>query len=167
MPTGYFVRPPVAVPYELMRTLTALSLLCMLVGCAHTRTYEVNLKNHADDWLTIGLVKEGGPMQADWEPPEMAVADQQKPSAVMWEQVPPDKAADTGKVKGRFFSNSQAILRVYEGKLGLEGMLAISRGQPNRVDIELHPGVNRFTITREGDRLVVERDERVNLMAEQ
>jgi hypothetical protein len=150
-----------------MRTLIALPLLCLLVGCATTRTYEVDLKNHADDWLTIGLIKEGGPVQADWEAPEVAVSNDQKPSAVMWEQVPPGKAADTGPIKGRFFSHSQAVLRVYEGKLGLEGMLAISRGQPNRIDVELHPGVNRFTVTRDGERLIIERDERVNLMNEQ
>jgi hypothetical protein len=149
-----------------MRTLTALPLLCLLVGCATTRTYQVDLKNHSDDWLTIGMIKEGGPVQKDWQAPEVAIADEQKPSATMWEQIPPGKAADTGPVKGRFFSNSQAILRVYEGKLGLEGMMAISRGQPNRLDLELHPGVNRFTITREGDRLVVSRDERVNLMSQ-
>ncbi|HEY2588599.1 MAG TPA: hypothetical protein VGI81_22850 [Tepidisphaeraceae bacterium] len=150
-----------------MRTLTALPLLCLLVGCAHTRTYEVTLKNHADDWLTIGLVKEGGPAQPDWQAPEVAVSNEQTPSAMMWEHVPPGKAADTGQIKGKFFSGSQAILRVYEGKLGLEGMMAISRGQPNRADIELHPGANRFTVTRDGDRLIVERDERVNMMSQQ
>jgi hypothetical protein len=150
-----------------MRTLTALPLLCLLVGCASTRTYEVDVKNHADDWLTIGMIKEGGPMQNDWQPPEDAIASQRKPSAAMWEQVPPGKAADTGPVKGRFFSASQAVLRIYEGKLGLEGMLAISRGQPDRLDLELHPGMNRFTIVREGDRLIAERDERVNLMNQQ
>lgn len=150
-----------------MRTLTALPLLCLLVGCASTRSYDVNLKNQTDGWLTIGLVKEGGPMQPDWRPPEVALSSQQKPSAVFWQQVPPGKEADTGAIKGRFFRNSQAILRVYDGKLGLEGIMAISRGQPNRVDIALHPGMNQIAITRDAEVISASREERVTLMAQQ
>lgn len=150
-----------------MRTIIALSLLCLTVGCASTRTYDVAVKNQTDDWLTIGLVKEGGPMQPDWESPESAVSNDRKPSAVMWEHVPPGKTADTGPIKGRFFRRSQAVLRIYEGKLGLEGMMAISRDQPNRVDVPLHAGLNRFEITRQAEQLVASRDEPVTLMSQQ
>lgn len=150
-----------------MRTIIALSLLCLTVGCASTRSYDVAVKNQTDDWLTIGLVKEGGPIQKDWESPESAVSNDRKPSALMWEHVPPGKTADTGAIKGRFFPDSQAVLRIYEGKLGLEGMMAISRGQPNRLDISLHPGLNRFEITQQGVQLVSSRDEPVTLMSQQ
>lgn len=150
-----------------MRTILALSLLCVMVGCASTRTYDVAVKNQTDDWLTIGLVKDGGPFQPDWESPESALSNDRKPSAVMWEHVPPGKTADTGEIKGRFFRDSQAILRVYEGKLGLEGMMAISRDQPNRVDLALHPGLNRLEIDRKGEQLVASRDEPVTLMSQQ
>lgn len=150
-----------------MRTIIAFSLLCVTVGCARTRTYEVAVKNQTDGWLTVGLIKQGGPIQTDWEAPEAALANNRKPSAVMWEQVPPGKTADSGPIKGRFFRASQAVLRVYEGKLGLEGMMAISRGQPNRIDIPLHAGQNRFQVGQQGDELVSSREESVTLMSQQ
>jgi hypothetical protein len=127
----------------------------------------VAVKNQTDGWLTVGLIKQGGPIQTDWESPEAALANNRKPSAVMWEQVPPGKTADTGPIKGRFFRKSEAVLRVYEGKLGLEGMLAISRGQKNRIDIPLHVGLNRFQVEQQGDELVSSRDEPVTLMSQQ
>jgi hypothetical protein len=150
-----------------MRTTIALTLLCLSVGCASNRTYDVAVKNQTDGWLTIGLIKEGGPIQPDWEAPEAALSNDRKPSALMWEHVPPGKTADTGAIKGRFFRDSQAILRVYEGKLGLEGMMAISRGQPNRIDIPLHAGLNRFEVTQQGEQLVSSREEPVTLMSQQ
>jgi hypothetical protein len=150
-----------------MRTIIGLSLLLLTVGCASNRSYDVAVKNQTDGWLTIGLIKEGGPIQPDWEAPEAALSNDRKPSAVMWEQVPPGKTADTGAVKGRFFRHSEAVLRVYEGKLGLEGMMAISKGQPNRIDIPLHAGFNRFEVSQQGDELVSSRQEPVTLMTQQ
>ena len=167
MPSGYSTGQIGTVRYLIMRTFIALSLLCLTVGCASTRSYDVSLKNQTDGWLTIGLIKDGGPFQPDWEAPERALSNDRKPSAVMWEHVPPGKVADTGAIKGRFFRHSQAILRVYEGKLGLEGMMAISRGEPNRIDIPLHPGLNRLSVTQEGEELSSAREEPVTLMSQQ
>jgi hypothetical protein len=150
-----------------MRTFIVLSLLWLTVGCASTRTYDVSVKNQTDGWLTIGLVKEGGPIQPDWESPEAALSNDRSPSAVMWEHVPPGKTAETGPVKGRFFRSSEAVLRVYEGKLGLEGMMAISKDQPNRIDLPLHTGLNRFNVAQQGEELVSSRQEPVTLMSQQ
>jgi len=131
-----------------MRTPTALLLLCTLVGCASTRTYEVSVRNDTTEPITIGLVKDGDPFERAWISPEDAAIAQQEPDASMWASIPPGKTADTGAVSGKFNHSAQAILRIYEGKLNLSGILAISRGQPNRLDIPLHPGMNRFTVTQ-------------------
>jgi hypothetical protein len=136
-----------------MRTHTALLLLCTLVGCASTRTYEVSIKNDTTEPVTIGLVKEGDPFERSWVSPEDAAIAQQEPDSSMWASIPPGKTADTGLISGRFNPSAQAILRIYEGKLNLSGILAISRGQPNRLDIALHPGMNRFTVTQPGTQL--------------
>jgi len=137
-----------------MRTPTALLLLCTLVGCASNRTFEVSVKNDTAEPLTIGLVKEGDPFERAWVSPEDAAIAQQEPDPSMWASIPPGKTADTGPVSGKFNPSAQAILRIYEGKLNLSGILAISRGQPNRLDIRLHPGMNQFTVTQPSTQLV-------------
>jgi hypothetical protein len=142
-----------------MRILIALPLLCILVGCAATRTYQVSVKNDTANTITIGLVKEGDPFEPDWASPEEAAIAGQEPVPHMWAAIPPGKAADTGRVQGKFNSKAEAILRVYEGKLNLSGILAISRDQPNRRDILLHPGLNRLTITQQDGKIEATRAE--------
>jgi len=141
-----------------MRTLTALSLLCILVGCATNQTYRVAVTNDTQEPITIGLVKEGDPYQDQWASPELAATQNRAPDSRMWAAIPPGKTADTGPVKGRFRGDAQAILRVYEGDLNLSGILAINRDQPNRMDIPLHPGMNHITVTEQGVRLHAMRD---------
>jgi hypothetical protein len=77
----------------------------------------------------------------------------------MWAAIPPGKTADTGKVTGKFERHAVAVLRVYEGKLNLSGILAVSRDQPNRLDLPLRPGENHFTITQQGEKLFASPDE--------
>src|SRR5271154_5621264 len=120
-----------------MRTVTAIVLLWMSIGCASTPTFEVSVKNNTTEPLTIGLVKEGDPFERAWVSPEDAAIAQQEPDPSMWASIPSGKTADTGLVSGKFNPSAQAILRIYEGKLTLSGILAISRGQPNRLDIPL------------------------------
>jgi hypothetical protein len=136
-----------------MPKLIALPLLVLLVGCAQTRTFEVSVQNNTPDPITIGLVKEGDPFQRDWESPEEAAIAQRQPSARMWAAIPPGKTAGTGPIKGRFDSKARAILRVYQGELNLSGILAVSRGSPGRMDIPLHPGMNRFIVSKQEDQL--------------
>lgn len=133
--------------------------LWLSVGCSSTRTYEVSVSNNTEGPITIGLTKEGSPFQPEWASPEDAAIAGQPPVNTMWAAIPAGKTADTGAVKGKFASGSHAVLRVYQGKLNLQGILAVSRGQPNRMDIPLHPGLNRFTITDEGPRLMASREE--------
>ena len=52
----------------------------------------------------------------------------------------------TGAVKGQFLPSTAAQLRVYSGAEKFSDLLAISRGSPNRLDLDLKPGSNSFTM---------------------
>lgn len=142
-----------------LRPLTALSLLVLATGCATQETFHVTVKNDTPGPITVGLVKEGDPYQRAWASPEDAAINGQKPDAEMWAAVPPGKTVDTGEVKGRFCSDTRAVLRVYEGDLKLANILAISRGQSNRYDLVLHPGNNHVIVfDRDGQVVAVENE---------
>jgi hypothetical protein len=144
-----------------LRTLTAMSMLVLATGCATQQTFHVTVKNATDGPITVGLVKEGDPFQRAWASPEAAAINGEKPDAEMWAAIPAGKTVDTGQVKGRFRSNARAILRVYQGDLKLADILAISRGQPNRYDLVLHPGEDRVVVfDREGQIIAVESEPR-------
>lgn len=142
-----------------LRTLTALSLLVLSTGCTSNQTFHVSVKNDTDGAITVGLVKEGDPYQRQWAAPEQSAINGQQPSAEMWAAVAPGKTIDTGEVKGRFRSSAHAVLRVYKGELDLDGILAVSRGQPNRSDVLLHPGRNRIVVFDRGGYLIAVNDE--------
>jgi hypothetical protein len=118
----------------------------MALGCARTRTYQVSLTNHTESPITFGVVKHGDPFERSWAAPEEIEARGGHASADMWGAIPPGKTALSDELKGRFKSNSIAYLRVYQGKLDLAGIMAVSRGQPNRLDLVLEPGMNRITV---------------------
>jgi len=102
--------------------------------------------NHTDNPITFGMVKHGDPDEHNWASPEAAESNGAHASAELWGAVPPGKTAVSDAVKGRFTRSASAELRVYEGKLDLAGVMAISRGEPNRLDLPLNPGMNKFTI---------------------
>ncbi|HEY8751641.1 MAG TPA: hypothetical protein VIM11_26910 [Tepidisphaeraceae bacterium] len=129
-----------------MRTLTALLLLSLAVGCAQTRTYQVSVTNHTQSPITFGVVKHGDPYEREWAAPEEIEAEGGHASAELWAAIPPGKTAVSEELKGRFGRNAIAYLRVFQGKLDLAGIMAIGRGQPNRLDIVLAPGMNKFVI---------------------
>ena len=136
-----------------MRTSTAFLLCLFAAGCVQTRTYQLSVSNQTTEPLTIGLTKIGGPFEREWAAPEDAAIAQQEPDAQMWAVIPAGKTGDTPAITGKFDSDALAVLRVYQGKLNLSGILAISRGQPNRLDLPLHPGLNRLVITQKGTQL--------------
>jgi hypothetical protein len=142
-----------------MRTLTALVLASLALGCSHTRTYQVSITNHTDSPITFGMVKHGEPFEQNWAPPEVVEANGGHASAELWGAIPPGKTAVSDAVKGRFASNAVAELRVYQGKLDLAGIMAVSRGQPNRLDLPLDPGMNKFTIINLNGHFEAVRDE--------
>lgn len=142
-----------------MRTITVLLLAGLTLGCSHSRIYQVSVTNSTGEPITFGLVKQGEPFEQTWASPEDAAIYGGKASAQNWAAIPPGKTATSEQLKGRFRSDAMAYLRVYEGKLDLPGILAISRGEPNRLDLLLTPGFNKFVITDEDGHFVAHRDE--------
>lgn len=129
-----------------MRTVCAILLLLALFGCARTETYQVRLTNKTTGPITFGVVKLGEPFERKWATPEDASYHGEKPSPEMWGSVGPGKTAISQPIMGKFSGNAAAYLRVYEGKLDLIGIMAVSRGASNRVDMMLLPGPNRITV---------------------
>ena len=142
-----------------MRTTTLLLLASFLLGCSHTRVYQVSVANRTHEPITFGMVKEGDPFEARWASPEDAAIYGANPSAETWGAIPAGRTAISSQIKGRFRRNSEAVLRVYEGKLDLPQILAVSRGEPNRLDLPLQPGFNAFVITDQDGHFIATRDE--------
>jgi len=142
-----------------MRTLTAFVLASLILGCAQTRTYQVSVTNHTAAPITFGIVKHGDPYEYKWAPPEVVEANGGRASAELWGAIQPGKTAVSEEIKGRFNRKAIAELRVYQGKLDLAGIMAVSRGQPNRLDLRLEPGTNKFTIISLNGHFEAVRDE--------
>lgn len=134
------------------------------LGCGpKEQQFAVAVKNGTDGPITVGLAKEGGgPYEYEWATPEQAamerVTDVPDPKAPRnWGlTVPPGRIADRGTVKGRFARGARPVLRVYGSDHPLEQILAISRGSSNRVDVNLSPGRNEYTVVKRDGRLVAE-----------
>jgi hypothetical protein len=142
-----------------MRTLTVLLLAAFVLGCSHSRIYQVSVTNQTGEPITFGVVKQGEPYEQKWASPEDEAITGITPSPDMWAAIPPGKTATSPQLKGRFHSNAEAYLRVYQGNLDLPGILSVSRGQPNRLDLPLTPGFNKFVVTDEDGHFTAHRDE--------
>ena len=130
-----------------MRNQAAILLLSLVVGCSATRKYDIRVQNRTSEPITVGMVKEGGPYQPSWAAPEEAAIRQAKPDQSQWHVIPPGEELSSGTVAGRFYSDSRAMLRIYEGTPDTDEVLAISPGQPNRIDEVLRPGRSVFVVT--------------------
>ena len=142
-----------------MRIIALLSTLLLVLvgmGCSSTKTYsfQVSVKNDTTRPLTVWLVKEGPPEEQGWRSPEqLARSVPQQEERIGGRMLPPGKTADTGTVTGKFQPGSYAWLRVYDGPQHLSEILAISRGNPSRLDIPLDPGVTRIIIKDKAGRI--------------
>ncbi len=131
--------------------LLLMGLLLGVGGCAKSLMYDVSVTNDGSHPVTIWLTKDGPPDEAAWLSPEQVAFDPKLAGDVIaGVTVPPGKTASTGTIKGDFSSGANAILRVYEGKLTIAEILAISRGNPNRIDVVLPPGVSHWVVDDNG-----------------
>ncbi len=143
-----------------MRHFLAILACCAgFVGCARTETFNITVRNDTKTPLTLALTKDGPPFERVWASPEdLAVespkADEQHGYVVL----PAGREADVPAVEGRFDGGTRGYLRVYRGDLGISDMNAISGASPNRIDLLLKPGVNRFVIAESAGRLVEARE---------
>jgi hypothetical protein len=137
------------------------SLLCF-TGCANyeTRSYEITVKNESSKPIVLWLTKNGPAYEDGWLSPEdLALKTKTTDEPYGFQTVPPGKTAFTDKSKatGHFASGVSAIMRIYVGQLTLNQILAISHGQPDRLEIPLTPGSNSFVVKDLGPTVTVEK----------
>jgi hypothetical protein len=126
-----------------------LASLVLLDGCQsyEKRTYDVSVKNAGAGPITVWLTKDGEPYEYGWLSPEDVVIESPKEpkKEISGVVIPPGKTAETGQRLGRFKKETHAILRIYDGQLGIDKILATHPG-PSRVDLILQPGRSAFVV---------------------
>ena len=133
----------------------------LLVGCAETRTFQIAVRNQTSGPITVGVAKEGGKYEPQWQSPEEAVVRTDGRNERGWDSVvvAPGDTGSAGPVTGDFSGGALAMLRVYKGDLKLSDVLAVSRGSPNRVDVPLEEGRNAIIVREEAGKLTYDRVE--------
>src|SRR5829696_510314 len=117
----HYLCPAPALRYDRgMRFAPALLLLPFLLpagGCAETRTFQVAVRNETNRPLTLGLAKEGGKYEPQWQTPEQAAIHTDSKDERGWDSVvcPPGEVRSAGPVKGDFGGKALATVRVYSG----------------------------------------------------
>lgn len=143
----------------MIRSSVILGFLVGLSGCGGggSRTYEVNVRNQSGQPVTVWLTKTAPPYETRWKPPEQLAIE--RPGAdgpIGGAVIAPGSEGSTGRVSGSFSADTEAVLRVYLGDYTFSGLLAISRGSPNRIDFTLRPGTNNLVVLTRSGRTVVE-----------
>lgn len=131
-------------------SLSALILMSLLTGCQTTyrANVSVSIKNESDQPVTVWITKTGE-RDAEWLAPEdLALA--AKPEMINGAVIPPGKTGELGPLKGKFEEDAVPILRVYEGQLEYDQLLATSVDSALRVDVTLSDGMNRLKVVRHG-----------------
>jgi hypothetical protein len=132
----------------------------LLVGCStEKRSYEITVHNQASKPITVGQVKDGESDEMWVTPEELAIRHAREGDQMWGRVVKPGQTASAGPISGTFERTESAWLRVYRGVPGFSEMLAISRKNPDRLDIRLRPGKNEMVITDETGRLEVKQPE--------
>lgn len=151
--------------YMMARMLVAVIFAALASACSTgpKATFEVQVKNVSSTPISVGLTKRmaGGQRPAieeGWVAPEdiamraPALADRR------WgELLKPGETTVLGPFTGTFPAGVLAVLRVYAGNPTVEEMLAISRNDPDRLDVSLWPGRSEYLINDPGGRLMARR----------
>lgn len=142
---------PTAAPLLLILSLAS-------AGCAtRTETFDISVRNESKQDVVAWLTKIGGPEEEGWRSPESIainyVVEDEELGGVI---IPP---GNTGNVtqKAKLDRDARAVLRVYKGRMTMSEMMANGKDSPNRADMILDPGVNRFVVTDAAGELTVKR----------
>ena len=122
----------------------------LLVGCSSTKeyTFDISVKNDTGRPITVWLTKDGPPREEGWRSPEdLAYTSPAHEERIGGKLVHPGKTAYIDSIKGKFEEGTYAWLRVYDGRYDVfSDLLAVSRGNPKRVDMALDPGKNHLVV---------------------
>jgi hypothetical protein len=145
---------------RMTHVLPLLAACCFaFAGCSRTETFNISVRNDTPDPVTLTLAKNGPPFERVWASPEdLAVESPEADEEHSYLLLPPGREADVPAVTGRFSGGTRGFLRVYRGDLDISDMNAIGPVSPNRLDLPLKPGANRFVVTQSGGRLVAGKD---------
>ena len=112
-----------------------------LVGCAPKATYDLSITNRTERAVTVGLVKDGPPPEAEWAAPEELALETRLEALPPWGHViPPGKTIDSSPISGTFPRGTAPYLRVYAGEHSIAELLSISSSSPDRAELLLMPG---------------------------
>jgi hypothetical protein len=144
---------------EIMRHgLIVVALLFASLGCSSSqkRIYDVTVQNASSEPLTLWLTKDCEPYENGWLSPEdLAVSSpKNKDYIVSGVIVPAGKTASTGPRQGHFDPEGSAVLRIYDGQLMFNEILAIGRDSPLRIDLPLPDGASEWRVTRDAKGLI-------------
>jgi hypothetical protein len=146
----------------MMRFSMLVLVLMFVVGCAATtsQTFDVRVKNDSSKPITVWLTKVGPPFEPKWASPEDIATERPGGSnTYLGVIVPPSKTGETGSVEAILQPDTTTWLRIYSNAEKFSELLAMSKGNPNRLDIKLEPGVNSFVVTDSPGGIVASRVE--------
>lgn len=139
----------------------AILVLLPLVGCSVVTNmttekvdFALSVQNQSTQPIRIGLAKNGPPFEEEWaSPEEVAMGNPKRPDVNWGQTVLPGQTATVPMISGRFSEHVSGFVRVYAGDPQLSDMLAMGVHSPNRLDLRLNDGSNRFVIFDDGDHL--------------
>ena len=143
----------------MIHRLALIAVVCFAaVGCARKESFDVSVRNGTDGPLTLVLTKDGPPFERLWAAPEdLAIESPRAEEQHSYLVLPANRDADIN-LEGKFDRGTRGYLRVYRGDLPIPEMVAIGPASPNRLDLRLEPGANRFVIVDSGSRLIEKGD---------
>ena len=111
-------------------------------------TFELTVVNKTDGPVTVGLVKNGPPLESAWATPEESALGSSVDAMPPWGHVvPAGRTLDSPPVTGAFPQGTLAYLRVYRGERRNAEILASSGPSPDRAEVLLFPGRNVVIVT--------------------
>lgn len=132
-------------------------LMLMLVpACARyqKQSFEVAVRNETAKPISVGLVKNGPPLEEGWlAPHDVAIMMPQLTDRRWGLVIKPGERKVFGPYSGKFQPGVHAIFRVYGGNPTIEEAVAFAKDDPERVDIYLWPGKSGYVIRDVGGRL--------------
>jgi hypothetical protein len=131
-------------------------LVLIAAGCASQQDFDVTVTNKLSEPITVWMTKAkpapNGSYERGWMPPEVAAVGTSAPTQQLGGVfVDPGETAHTN-LMGTIANDDVAVLRVYRAA-DMNQILALSRGNPDRLDIPLDPGKTDIDIVRQNGQL--------------